>query len=130
MQKGNNESSDRVEKFAALRRRDRPVKVMSTLATGPAVFFYARIPWFLLRILGTTLQSLGLFLYGGVRKFRFTLSTLVLISLWGGTSGTLLTLSNRTVWFSLGLVSSLVLIVFVLTSILRANIPAELLDAD
>ena len=111
-------------------RRDRPVKAMSTLATEPMVYFYARIPWFIVSAIGAGLQSLGLFLFAGVRKFRFTLGTLVLISLWGGTSGTLLTLSNRTIWFSLGLVSSLVLVVFVLTSVLRANIPPEQLDAD
>ena len=72
----------------------------------------------------------SLYLISGMTKLRFSLRTLLLLALWAGACGTLLTKIDSTALFALGISGSLLLFAFVIASSVRANIPPERLDAD
>lgn len=63
-----------------------------------------------------------------VTKLRFSLRTMILVMLWIGGCATLLTKIEEPGLFAIGILGTLVFIAFVISSIARANIPAERLD--
>ena len=76
------------------------------------------------------LLAVGVYFTAEMRNFRFSLRTLLLIMIWGGTCGTLLQNPNRPALFSIGIVSSILLFAFLISSVVRANVPPERMDAD
>ena len=73
--------------------------------------------------------AIVLLAFNAIRRVRFSLRSMLLVMLWGGASGTLLTKLDHPALFALGIVGMLLLIAFLIASVARANIPKEKLDA-
>jgi hypothetical protein len=110
---------------------DRATKIVGGLAvTGLWLLAMIRSWWLVGGVCLLAVMAGTLYLISGTMKLRFSLRTLLLLMLWAGACGTLLTKIDQLALFAVGLAGSLLLAAFLFSSIVRATIPKDRLDAD
>jgi hypothetical protein len=114
--------NDRAKQSALVAR----ILALLTVAT---VLISGSIPVFIVVTAFLGLSAVTAYVVTALLHLRFSLRTLLLVMLWAGASATLLTKLDHPALFALGILGVLLLVAFLISSVVRANIPHEKLDA-